>query len=268
MRTKDVVETRRDRKLLAADAGFGPISVLSVLAGSLVAFGCFALLLALAGGVLGAAGMETDFSANDWRNIGVAGGVVVAVAQFISYLFGGYAAGRMSRRSGLAHGFLVFLTGLAVVAVAAAIVRAVGESADTDQILGNLRSVGIPTSGDEWSELGTVVGIGSLLAMLLGGLLGGSLGERWHSKLLNRALDPEVGTEGDARSRAYDDLRLANERGESSNTRVARATGDSTVTDRRDVIDAREDTVVDARDSDRDGDTLDDDMERLRGDRR
>lgn len=38
------------------------------------------------------------------------------------------------------------------------------------------------TSGDEWAEIGTIVGLGSLLAMLIGSVLGGILGERWHSK--------------------------------------------------------------------------------------
>ncbi|MDP9209899.1 MAG: hypothetical protein M3O65_15710, partial [Actinomycetota bacterium] len=49
--------------------------------------------------------------------------------------------------------------------------------------LGNLRSIGIPTSGEEWAEIGTIVGLGSLLAMLAGSVLGGILGERWHGKL-------------------------------------------------------------------------------------
>jgi hypothetical protein len=35
---------------------------------------------------------------------------------------------------------------------------------------------------------GTIAGIGSLAAMLVGALLGGVLGERWHSKLTRRAV--------------------------------------------------------------------------------
>jgi hypothetical protein len=51
-----------------------------------------------------------------------------------------------------------------------------------------LRSLGIPTSGSEWSDIGTPAGIASLAAMLLGALVGGVLGERWHSKLTRLAV--------------------------------------------------------------------------------
>ena len=56
-----------------------------------------------------------------------------------------------------------------------------------------LRSLGIPTTGAEWSDVGTLAGIGSLAAMLVGALLGGMLGERWHTKLTRRAASPNDG---------------------------------------------------------------------------
>jgi hypothetical protein len=79
---------------------------------------------------------------------------------------------------GLLNGLAVFLLALILVAVVAAIAAS---QADTDAVQANLRSLGIPTTGTEWGKVGTVAGIGSLAAMLVGALVGGVLGERWHS---------------------------------------------------------------------------------------
>jgi hypothetical protein len=79
----------------------------------------------------------------------------------------------------------VFLLALLLVAVVGAIAAS---QADAEAIGSNLRSLGIPTTGTEWTKAGTIAGIGSLAAMLLGALFGGVLGERWHSKLTRRAV--------------------------------------------------------------------------------
>jgi hypothetical protein len=185
-----VVETRSDRTALAADAGFGRISLGSVLAGTLVAYGAFAVLLALAAAVVKAVGVNTNLSTNQWRQLGIGGGVVVAVVLFVSYLYGGYVAGRMARRSGAMNGLLVFFLGVVLAVAVAALARLF--NAD-DAVAHNLRNVGVPTTRNEWADIGTVAGIGSLAAMFVGSLVGGVMGERWHGKLLARAWDPEVG---------------------------------------------------------------------------
>lgn len=185
-----VVETRRDRAELAADAGWGRISFLSVLTGALVAFGAFAVLAALTAAVLSALNVDTDLSTNEWRQAGFAAAAVMAVLQFVSYFWGGYVAGRMARRGGAVNGFLVFVVGLLVAGGVAALANAF---ADGDEVTRNLRSVGIPTTGEEWRDVGAVAAGAALLAMVLGSVLGGIRGERWHGKLLARAWDPEVG---------------------------------------------------------------------------
>jgi hypothetical protein len=189
------VETPRDRIALAEDAGVGPVSIASVFAGTLVAFGAAVLLLALAAAIAGGAGVNVDIQSNNWRNAGVAGGAILAGVLLLSYLFGGYSAGRMARRRGLLHGLLVFVTSLVAVGVATVVARLLTD-ADADTILRNLRSVGVPTTGSEWRDVVTVAGIGSLAAMLVGSVIGGRVGERWHTRLMRRALDPDVGREG------------------------------------------------------------------------
>ena len=208
MSRRSIVETGRDRKALAADAGFGAISLPSILAGVLVAYGAFAILAALAAAIVDAIGVDTDVISTDYEQLSIAGGLITAAVLFLSYMFGGYVAGRMARRSGLVQGLLVAVLGLIVVTAVAALVN---QAAGTDDIVGNLRDLGVPTTADEYGQAFTVAGLASLAGILLGGLLGGILGERWHGRLLSRAVDPNVGTEADVRARAQQDMARAEE---------------------------------------------------------
>lgn len=194
MSAADPVETGRDRAALTREAGIGKLSLISVLAGVLVAYGAFAVLAALAAAAAAAIGLNTDLSANNWAELGVGSAIVAVVVLLLAYLFGGYVAGRMARRAGLIHGLAVFILALVIVALIAAIAAT---QTDTSAIRGNLRSLGIPTTGAEWSDVGTLAGIGSLAAMLVGALLGGMLGERWHTKLTRRAASPKYGPDRD-----------------------------------------------------------------------
>jgi hypothetical protein len=192
MSAADPIETGRDRAALTRQAGIGKLSLISVLAGVLVAYGAFAVLAALAGAAAAALGLNTDLSANNWAELGVGSAIVAAVVLLLAYLFGGYVAGRMARRAGLLHGIAVFILALVIVALVAAIAAT---QTDTSPIRDNLRSLGIPTTGAEWGDVGTLAGIGSLAAMLVGAVLGGLLGERWHTKLTRRAASPLYGPE-------------------------------------------------------------------------
>ncbi|HZA81378.1 MAG TPA: hypothetical protein VFC13_07890 [Actinomycetes bacterium] len=183
-------ESPRDRAALAREAGLGRLSLPSVLAGVLVAYGAFAVLAALVGAAAAAIGLNTNLAGNDWATLGVGSAIAVAIVLLVAYLFGGYVAGRMARRAGLLNGLAVFVLAVVLVAAVAAIAAS---QADTDAVQANLRSLGIPTTGTEWGKIGTVAGIGSLVAMLVGALVGGVLGERWHSKLTRRAVSGKYG---------------------------------------------------------------------------
>jgi hypothetical protein len=189
-------ETSSDRASLAREAGVGKLSFISVLAGTLVAYGAFAILAALLGAAAAAIGVDNGLSSNDWARLGTGGAIAAAVVLFLAYLFGGYVAGRMARRAGLLNGLAVFLLAIVLIAAVGALVAS---QADADTIGTNLRSLGIPTSGSEWSDIGTLAGIASLAAMLIGALVGGVLGERWHSKLTRRAVSGKYSPESDDR---------------------------------------------------------------------
>jgi len=200
-------ETAKERRELAADAGFGGFSLTSVLAGVLVAYGAFAILVGVAAAVVGALDVDTDLS-TDWETLGTTGGLVVAGLLLLAYLFGGYVAGRMARRNGLAHGVGVLVLGVVIVGAVAALARS---SAGTDTIADNLRSLGIPTTTDEFGQAGTVAGIASLIALVVGSLMGGVLGERWHARLFARAVDPTVGAQAAAARQAEETRTQANQ---------------------------------------------------------
>jgi hypothetical protein len=190
-------ETRRERRLLVEEAGYSKLSFISILAGVLVAYGAFALFAALVGGIVRGFGVETDVGNYDWETVGGVGTGVIAVALFLAYLFGGYVAGRMAFRSGLLHGFLVFVLGTIIAGLVGLIVGAI---TGTEAIEENLRSVGVPTTADEWGAVGTIAGIASLAAMIAGAMLGGMWGERWYGKLLRRAASADYGPDVDTRT--------------------------------------------------------------------
>lgn len=186
----------RDRLAITQEAGFRRVSLLSVVAGTLTGYGAFALVAAVAGAVLSAANVDTDFETNDWTGSGAVGGLVTALVLLTAYLFGGYVAGRMARRSGLLHGVLVFILSLVGGAIVGAVV---GGLSDDDALTDNLSSIGIPTSTDDLTGVAVVSAIVSVAAMLIGAILGAKLGERWHTKLARRAADPDYGSSAAAR---------------------------------------------------------------------
>jgi len=219
MRRTNAAESGSDRVALAKDAGMGRISLFGVLAGTMVAYGSFLVLASVVAAVSKAVGVSDKVATLNWEELGVTAGLIVAAVLLLSYLFGGYVAGRMARRAGALNGFLVFVLGVLVVVGVSLLVNLI---TDGDEVVRNFRNVGIPTSSKEWGNAGTVAGIASLLAIILGPILGGILGERWHAKLVHRALDPTVGAEASHRRQAEDHNRDADERHQGAQTRAFR----------------------------------------------
>jgi hypothetical protein len=181
----------------------GQVSLISVLAGTLVAFASFAILLAIIAGVLAAVGIDTEsLTSNDYREIGIGAAVMAGLVLFLSYFFGGYIAGRLARRAGALNGGLVLAVALLIGAVVALVV---GTQADTEAVAADLRIVGVPTSGADFGSIATIAGLVSLAAMLAGSVLGGLTGERWHGKLATRAFNPDIGPEAAARQEMIDE---------------------------------------------------------------
>jgi len=159
----------------------------SVIAGTLVAFGAVGVVLAVVGAVGNELGLSTNgISTHDWRNMGLVAAVIATAVLFGAFFFGGYSAGRMSRRAGASHGAAVFAVSLIVVAVVVGLTSWMGA---TSTLRDNLSSNGVPTDAQTWSGLAIGAIIAGTIAMLAGALLGGMKGDRWHGRLETRAAD-------------------------------------------------------------------------------
>lgn len=179
------VETAKDRRRLAREAGYGSTSFPSILAGTLVAFGAVGIALAVAGAVGAKVGLTTDgISTHDWRNAGIAGAAIAAVVLFVAFFFGGYTAGRMGWRAGMRNGLGVFVLAALVIAVVAGLAAWLG---DADSVRRAAGDNGVPTDANTWSDIGIGAAIAAGVAMLVGAVLGGIRGERWHGRLRTAA---------------------------------------------------------------------------------
>ena len=184
--SKEETHTRTD--LTAVPKARGGVSFGPILTGVVVAFGAMFLLSAIIGGVLAGLGyMENgQIDTGQAINAGIGAGIALVVAQFLSYMWGGYTAGRMSRGAGAANGLLVPLMALVVAVAVMGIATALGTEANLNLPFSTNR---LPLENNTLVEWGLGIGIASLVAMFLGGLLGGMMGARWHSKLENRELE-------------------------------------------------------------------------------
>ena len=176
--------TYRGRAVIDARGG---VSGGAVFTGVVVSFGAMFLMSALVGGVLTATGVVADdVGTGEAVEVGIGAGIVLVIAQFLAYLWGGYAAGRMGRGAGAANGLLVPLVAIVLAVVVGAVVASLGASANLNLPYSTNR---LPLDDDVLVDWGMAISIGALVAMFLGGLTGGILGSRWHTKLERRTLD-------------------------------------------------------------------------------
>jgi hypothetical protein len=159
----------------------GGVAGSAVVTGVVVSFGAMFLLSAIVGGVLVGLG-ATDGSVTQGEAIdaGIGAGIALVVAQFLSYLWGGYTAGRMARGAGVANGVLVPIVALVVAAATVGLVAALGAEAHLNL---PFSTNSLPVDDANLVDWGIGVGAAALVAMFLGGMIGGAAGARWHTKL-------------------------------------------------------------------------------------
>jgi hypothetical protein len=178
-------ETARDRRQLATDAGHRSLSPVSILAGTLVAFGFVTVVTALFGAVGSQLGLHADgMSTDDWREAGMGAAAVTILVLGAAFAFGGYTAGRMARRAGMRQGLGVFVLAVAVMGLIALVAAIWG---DLGEVTDELADRGVPTALDTWDDIGLIAAIAAAMAMLIGSILGGIRGDRWHGHLLTAA---------------------------------------------------------------------------------
>ena len=184
-------EQSKARADLARLAGAGPVSPIAILAGVLVGYATFALLLGGTVALLQRWESDLDLTGG-WESLARRGGLTLAGLLFVSHLWAGYVAGRMGWRRGILHGIGVFVGSVLVVGAVAGIVRSVAKPDDVEAVSEALRTFGMPTTREEWRYVDSFAGIASLGGMLLGSVFGGFLGGRWFTKQSRRAQQAEV----------------------------------------------------------------------------
>jgi hypothetical protein len=156
---------------------FGGITWGAAFFGWLSATGLAVLLVAL----VSAADVGLDLTDGaSAEAIGLRGAVALLVVLFVSYLAGGYVAGRMARFTGFRQGLAVWLIGLVVVLVVSGAVAVLGSEYN---VLARLQLPRIPIEEGTATTAGLATLGAIALTTLLGALLGGGLGTRYHRRV-------------------------------------------------------------------------------------
>jgi hypothetical protein len=175
---RQVVSRERD--------AFGGMKFGSCFFGWLTASGTAVLLVALAAGVGAALGLTQNMDVTDpataqAESIGFLSGIVVVAIIFVSYVAGGYVAGRMARFNGLKQGFGVWLWAVIIAILVAVAGWLAGARFD---IFAQLNSFPrLPLNEGTLTTAGVIVAIGVVAVSLAGALLGGLAGMRYHRRV-------------------------------------------------------------------------------------
>lgn len=152
--------------------------------GWLVAVGLIALLTGIVGAVAAAVDYATAINWNaaeaEAGTIGIVSAAVLLLILAIAYYAGGYVAGRLARFDGARQGFGVWLIGVLVTVVVAAIGATAGTQYD---VLDRVELPSLPIA-DETLTTGGLIAIGAaVLVTLIAALLGGKAGQRYHRRI-------------------------------------------------------------------------------------
>ena len=158
-------------------SAFGGIKWGAAFFGWLSATGLAVLLIALVSAADVALGLTEGASAGE---VGLGGAVALLVVLFLSYLAGGYVAGRMARFTGVRQGLAVWLVGLVVVPLISGAAAMLGSEYN---VLARLQLPRIPVAEGTATTAGLVTLAAAAGAALLGALLGGAVGTRYHWKV-------------------------------------------------------------------------------------
>ena len=161
---------------------FGGFSWGSAFFGLLSAIGLAALLLgivAAAGVAIGVSEIE-NVTNGDADTIGLGGAILVLAILALSWLCGGYVAGRMARFDGMRQGLAVWVWTV-VVGAALAIAAAIGGN-DYD-VFSRLNLPNVAVGDQTLTTGGAITLAAACVVTLVFAILGGKLGDRFHRRV-------------------------------------------------------------------------------------
>lgn len=154
---------------------FGGLDVPASLVGMLTALAMVIILGGIAAAIIGSIGYQTGVRGNT-EELSIGGLIAGLVVLFLSFLVGGWAAGRMARYDGGVNGVMTAVWTLILGAILAGLGAWLGSEYDV------FARVNAPQffSSDAFTTSAIITGILALAVMLLGGWLGGLWGQRFH----------------------------------------------------------------------------------------
>jgi hypothetical protein len=168
----------------AAHERYGGMNLGADFFGWLVAVATAVLLVGVLGAITAAVTEQAEISQSaaerEAGTIGVVAAAVLALVMAVGYFTGGYVAGRMSRFDGGRQGLGVWLIGLVVMLVAAALGALFGSEYN---VLARVDVPQLPVSGDDATVGAAVTGAVLVVATLLAALAGGRVGRNYHRKV-------------------------------------------------------------------------------------
>ena len=191
--TDRTVVTDRAALVARQKERFGGIKVGSAFFGWLTATGMSVLLIALlaAGGVafgvatnttvtVDQAVQESEQATGTAQTVGLVGAITLLVVLLLAYYCGGYVAGRMARFNGARQGLAVWLWGLLMALIIAAVAAIAGAQYD---VFAQLNLPRLPVNEGQVTAVGAIAIGAAILAALIGAVLGGLAGMRFHRKV-------------------------------------------------------------------------------------
>jgi hypothetical protein len=179
---------------------FGGIKAGSAFFGWLTATGMSVLLIALlaaAGVVFGVATnttvtvdqavQESEQVTGTAQTVGLVSAITLLVVLLVAYYCGGYVAGRMARFNGAKQGFAVWLWGVVMALVVAAVAAIAGAQYD---VFAQLNLPRLPVNEGQVTTVRLITIGAAILAALIGAVLGGLAGLRFHRNVDKAGFDP------------------------------------------------------------------------------
>jgi hypothetical protein len=160
----------------------GGLDIPSSLIGMLVSVAMLLILAGLASAAFGAIGFQTGIAVNQ-TELSVGALITAGIVLFVSFLIGGWAAGRMARYSGAVNGLMVAVWFLILLGLLAALGAIAG---DAYNLFDNLQvaKANLPDwfSADTVTRGAVISAIAFGVVMFLGSIMGGIWGQRFHRK--------------------------------------------------------------------------------------